>query len=55
MEAAAPGNAGARLKLFTVHIRRTGPAEQDQKLNSHRKLNCILACIQAMEAGPTRR
>ena len=39
------------LKLFTVHIRRTGPAEQDQKLNSHSKLNCILACIQAMEAG----
>jgi len=34
-----------------VHIRRTGPAEQDQKLNSHSKLNCILACIQAMEAG----
>ena len=26
-------------------------AEQDQKLNSHSKLNCILACIQAMEAG----
>lgn len=39
------------LTLFTVHVRRTGPAEQDQKLNSHSKLNCILACIQAMEAG----
>jgi branched-chain amino acid aminotransferase len=39
------------LKLFTVHVRRTGPAEQDQKLNSHSKLNCVLACIQAMEAG----
>jgi len=39
------------LSLFTVHVRRTGPAEQDQKLNSHSKLNCILACIQAMEAG----
>jgi branched-chain amino acid aminotransferase len=39
------------LRLFTVHIRRTGPAEQDQKLNSHSKLNCILAGIQAMEAG----
>ncbi len=38
-------------KLFTVHVRRTGPAEQDQKLNSHSKLNCILACIQADEAG----
>jgi branched-chain amino acid aminotransferase len=40
---------GAR--LFTVHVRRTGPAEQDQKLNSHSKLNCILACIQAEKAG----
>ena len=39
------------LTLFTVHIRRTGPAQQDQKLNSHSKLNCVLACIQAMEAG----
>jgi branched-chain amino acid aminotransferase len=39
------------LRLFTVHVRRTGPAEQDQKLNSHSKLNCVLACIQAMEAG----
>jgi branched-chain amino acid aminotransferase len=39
------------VRLFTVHIRRTGPAEQDQKLNSHSKLNCVLACIQAMEAG----
>ncbi|MEL6829705.1 MAG: aminotransferase class IV [Pseudomonadota bacterium] len=37
--------------LFTAHIRRTGPAEQDQKLNSHSKLNCILACIQAEKAG----
>ena len=39
------------IALFTVHIRRTGPAEQDQKLNSHSKLNCILACIQAAKAG----
>lgn len=37
--------------LFTVHVRRTGPAELDQKLNSHSKLNCILACIQADKAG----
>ena len=34
-----------------MHVRRTGPAEQDQKLNSHSKLNCILACIQATKAG----
>lgn len=39
------------MRLFTTHVRRTGPAEQDQKLNSHSKLNCILACIQAAEAG----
>src|SRR4029078_4235174 len=38
------------ITLFTVHVRRTGPAEQDQKLNSHSKLNCILACIQAAKA-----
>ena len=37
--------------LFTAHVRRTGPAEQDQKLNSHSKLNCILVCIQAEKAG----
>ena len=51
METAEAGNVRPRGDLFTVHIRRTGPAEQDQKLNSHSKLNCILACIQAMEAG----
>ncbi len=39
------------LSLFTVHIRRTAPDMQDQKLNSHSKLNCILACIQATKAG----
>ena len=39
------------LKLFTVHVRRGDPAVQDPKLNSHSKLNCILASIQAIEAG----
>jgi len=39
------------LSLFTVHVRRTAPDMQDQKLNSHSKLNCILACIQATKAG----
>jgi branched-chain amino acid aminotransferase len=28
---------------------------QDPRLNSHSKLNCITACIQATEAGATRR
>lgn len=46
-----PDLQGRGLSLFTVHVRRTGPAEQDQKLNSHSKLNCILACIQATKAG----
>ncbi len=39
------------ISLFTVHVRRTGPADQDPRLNSHSKLNDILACIQAMNAG----
>ena len=47
----SPEVARRGLTLFTVHIRRTGPDQQDQKLNSHSKLNCILACIQAAEAG----
>jgi branched-chain amino acid aminotransferase len=38
------------LKLFTVHVRRGDPAVQDQKINSHSKLNCILASIQATQA-----
>lgn len=39
------------MKLFTVHVRRGFPDVQDPKLNSHSKLNCITACIQAIEAG----
>ena len=39
------------LKLFTVHVRRGDPAVQDQKINSQSKLNCILASIQATQAG----
>lgn len=39
------------ISLFTVHVRRGDPAVQDPKLNSHSKLNCITACIQAVEAG----
>jgi branched-chain amino acid aminotransferase len=39
------------LRLFTVNVRRGAPDVQDQKLNSHSKLNCILACIQAANAG----
>ena len=39
------------IKLFTVHVRRGYPDVQDPKLNSHSKLNCITACIQATKAG----
>ena len=39
------------VKLFTVHVRRSPPDVQDPKLNSHSKLNCIIACIQATKAG----
>lgn len=46
-----PGVAKRGLKLFTVHVRRGYPDVQDQKLNSHSKLNCIMACIQATKAG----
>jgi branched-chain amino acid aminotransferase len=38
-----------------VHVRRGFPDVQDPKLNSHSKLNCITACIQAYTAGATRR
>ncbi len=39
------------IRLFTAHVRRGAPDVQDPKLNSHSKLNCILACIQADKAG----
>jgi branched-chain amino acid aminotransferase len=39
------------VRLFTVHVRRGAPDVQDPKLNSHSKLNCITACIQATSAG----
>ncbi len=42
---------GAGLRLATVHVRRGAPDVQDPRLNSHSKLNCILACIQADKAG----
>jgi branched-chain amino acid aminotransferase len=41
----------AMLKLFTGPRAPRLPDVQDPKLNSHSKLNCITACIQAAEAG----
>jgi branched-chain amino acid aminotransferase len=46
-----PETATLGLNLFTVHVRRGYPDVQDPKLNSHSKLNCITACIQAAKAG----
>ena len=46
-----PATLEKGIRLFTVHVRRGFPDVQDQKLNSHSKLNCITACIQATEAG----
>tara|TARA_R110001606_G_scaffold10816_5_gene46583 strand:+ start:1700 stop:2614 length:915 start_codon:yes stop_codon:yes gene_type:complete len=48
---ALPSTIENGIRLFTVHVRRGDPAVQDQKLNSHSKLNCITACIQATQAG----
>ncbi len=46
-----PTTATDGITLFTVHVRRGYPDVQDPKLNSHSKLNCITACIQAAKAG----
>jgi branched-chain amino acid aminotransferase len=44
-------NKSQGVKLMTTHVRRGYPDVQDQKMNSHSKINCILACIQASKAG----
>lgn len=41
---------GQGVRLFTSHVRRGYPDVQDPKLNTHSKLNCIFACIQAAKA-----
>ena len=40
-----------KIKLVTVPQVRGLPMSQDPKLNSHSKLNCVIACMQAKEAG----
>lgn len=42
---------GKGIRLLTTHVRRGYPDVQDQKMNSHSKINCILACIQAAKSG----
>jgi branched-chain amino acid aminotransferase len=39
------------IRMFTVHVPRGIATVQDPKLNSHSKLNCITAMIQAYKAG----
>ena len=50
MEHSAP-NIPRPIRLATVPHLRGLPMTQDPKLNSHSKLNCILACIAAEKAG----
>ncbi len=50
-KSASADTAARGLSLYTVHVRRGYPDVQDPKLNSHSKLNCITACIQAYGAG----
>jgi len=50
-KSATPQTLERGLRLFTVHVRRGAPDVQDPRLNSHSKLNCITACIQATAAG----
>jgi branched-chain amino acid aminotransferase len=52
MEHSVPAAALTRgVRLATVPQVRGLPMSQDPKLNSHSKLNCVLACIQAEKAG----
>ena len=37
--------------LYTVAVRRGRADVQDPQLNSHSKINCVTACVQAIEAG----
>jgi branched-chain amino acid aminotransferase len=46
-----PATLERGLSLFTVHVRRASPDTLDPRLNTHSKLNDILACIQAYTAG----
>ena len=39
------------VRLATVPQVRGLPHSQDPKLNSHSKLNCVIACLQAVQAG----
>lgn len=51
MEHSVPVEHPQGIRLATVPQVRGLPMSQDPKLNSHSKLNCVLACIQAEKAG----
>lgn len=53
MEHSKPASGLQRkgITLATVPQVRGLPMSQDPKLNSHSKLNCVIACLQAEEAG----
>ena len=53
MEHSTPADAlqARGIRLATVPQVRGLPMSQDAKYNSHSKLNCVLACLQAEEAG----
>lgn len=46
-----PATASRAQKLYTVSVRRGRADVQDPGLNSHSKINCVTACIQAIRAG----
>lgn len=47
----AEGLKSAGIRLATVPQVRGLPMSQDAKYNSHSKLNCVIACLQAEQAG----
>ena len=48
---ALPETVEKGVRLYTVYVRRGYSDVQDPRLNTHSKLNCIGACIQAAKAG----
>lgn len=48
---ADPKTAENTSRLYTVSTRRGRADVQDPGLNSHSKINCVTACIQAIKAG----
>lgn len=48
---ALPTTVERGVRLYTVYVRRGYSDVQDPTLNTHSKLNCIGACIQATKAG----